>query len=85
MPKYFVRLRLPNAFNLEWVYSVPCGEKDCESWVSINTENTPSWGPDKKAWIANYIDKLGWNQVVNPDNKRFQCPSCANPFPRFCI
>ena len=85
LPKYHVKLKKPNAFVLEWVYSVPCGEKDCESWVFIDTETAPSWGPDKKAWIENYILDIGWDQVVNRDNKRFQCPTCSHRFPRVRI
>ena len=74
VPKYHVQLKTPNAFALEWVYSVPCGEAKCESWVFIDTSTAPEWGPDKKAWIERYISEIGWSQVVNRDNRRFQCP-----------
>ena len=77
---YTVQLKKPNAFDLEWLYSVPCGETDCDSWVLVDTQTAPSWGPDMKAWIKNYISELGWNQVENSNNKRFQCPNCSNSF-----
>ena len=85
VPKYNVKLRKPNAFDLEWVYSVPWGETDCESWVFIDTSTAPSWGPDAKAWIQNYISEIGWAQIVNRDNRRFLCPSCSTPHPRVRI
>ena len=85
LPKYFLRLEKPNAFDLEWVYSVPCGEKGCESWVFIDTDSAPTWGPELKAWIEKYISEIGWNQVVNRVHKRFQCPNCSNPFPALRI
>ena len=85
LPKYAVQLKKPNAFDLEWVYSVPCGEDGCDSWVFIDTPTAPRWGPETKAWIENYISEIGWNQVVNPQNKRFQCPSCSNPRPSVCM
>ena len=80
-PKYYIQLEKPNAFNLEWVYSVPCGEKYCKSWIFINTKTAPEWDPEKKAWIDSYILEIGWYVVVNRNNKRFQCPTCYNPFP----
>ena len=84
-PKYNVQLKKPNAFDLDWVYSVLCGEQNCKSWVFIDTHTAPSWGPNLKAWIEKYSSDIGWNQVVNRDNKRFQCPKCSNPFPALRI
>ena len=39
MPKYECHLATPNAYNLKWVYSVPCGgnqDAKCfnKSWIS---------------------------------------------------
>ena len=76
--KYDVKLKKPNLFDLEWVYSAPCGEDTCQSWVFIDTSPAPDWGPSKKAWIETYIKDIGWNQIVNAQNKRFQCPSCRS-------
>ena len=57
------------------VYSVPCGEcKD--SWMVINLKHAPAWGPDKKLWVHNYWEKLGWMEITNKHNKRFICPRC---------
>ena len=80
-PKYDVKLKKPNAFDLDWVYSMPCGETDCKSWVFIDTETAPDWGADLKIWIENYISDIGWNVIANRDNRRFQCPACATSFP----
>ena len=84
LPKYNVKLRKPSAFDLEWVYSVPCGEDGCDSWVFIDTSTAPSWGPDSKAWIEKYISEIGWSQVAKQSNKRFVCPLCS-PCPKVCI
>ena len=76
-PKYEVQLEQPNPFNLDWVYSVPCGEPGCESWVFIDTSAKPDWGPDGKVWLAQYLEQIGWATISNQANKRFQCPNCC--------
>ena len=44
-PKYTVELWKPNTFEMLYLYSVPCGEKDCGAWVFIDTSTAPHWGP----------------------------------------
>ena len=39
-PKYDIQLKKPNDFDLEWVYSVPCGQRrqkegPCQSWIFL--------------------------------------------------
>ena len=33
----------------------------------------------KKEIVANWLQQLGWSLVINPTNKRFICPKCAEP------
>ena len=81
-PKYDVQVRKPNDFNLDWVYSVPCGQKErkegpCKSWIFLRVPEEISWdGPKKKEWATEYLDALDWASVSNADNKRFVCPKC---------
>ena len=47
-PKYGVELRKPNNFDLDWVYSIPCGQKEkkegpCESWIFLNVPEKVTW------------------------------------------
>ena len=74
-PKYEVYLCRPNDFDLDEVYSVPCGECS-NSWIFINLKSAPLWGPDKKIWISKYLEKLGWREITNQANKRFVCKAC---------
>ena len=74
-PKYDVYLRRPNDFDLDDVYSVPCGDC-CDSWIFVNLKSAPTWGPDKKNWISNYLEKLGWTEITNKTSKRFICKDC---------
>ena len=54
---------------------MPCGE--CmSSWMFIDLKNAPTWGPEKKVWLQNYWEKLGWIEITNKANRRFVCPKC---------
>ena len=83
-PKYDVQVRKPNDFNLDWVYSVPCGQKEkkkggaCQSWILLTIpEEFSGPGPKKKEWVGQYLDTLDWSSVGNHRNKRFICPQCT--------
>ena len=81
-PKYDVQLVQPNDFELDWVYSVPCG--DCGpaeegSWIFLDQKPMPLWGPDQKEYITGYLEDLNWSIVTSPANKHFLCPNCAPP------
>ena len=80
--KYDIQLKKPNAFDLEWVYSVPCGRilkaGPCQSWIFlIVPEDTRRDGAKKKEWAAEYLATLDWEWVTNRKYKRFVCPQCA--------
>ena len=78
-PKYDVQLKKPNAFALDWVFSVPCGGPEggaeCTEWIFLNTEDR--WGRDKADWVNNYLKELGWTRIYNGPHKRFICPRCG--------
>ncbi len=42
-------------------------------------EKKEKWGPDKKIWISEYLEELGWSEVSNYHNKHFICPKCSKP------
>ena len=77
-PKYEVYLQRPNNFKLDEVYSVPCGEC-CDTWIFINLKVAPEYGPDKKNFVSQYLEKLGWTEITNRNNKRFICRECKGP------
>ena len=78
---YDCRVAKPNAFDLDWVYAVPCGgnRKECRSWICLCVpEDVATWGPTKKQWIKQRLTELEWYEVTNQANKRFQCPHCGS-------
>ena len=80
-PKYDSRVAKPNAFDLDWVYAVPCGDNPeyCLSWRCLCVpEDVAAWGPAKKEWLKQRLTELGWSEVTNQTNKRFQCPRCGS-------
>ena len=78
-----MQLKRPNDYDLNWVYSVPCGQKEnnespCQSWIFLNVpEDITCNGAKKKKWVAHYLKSLDWMVVSNEANKRFVCPKCA--------
>ena len=74
---------MPNDFNLDWVYSVPCGELDenekpCQSWIFLNVPKDIRWNAgQKKKWVARYLKMLEWVEVSKATKRRFICPKCA--------
>ena len=82
-PKYEMQLMRPNDFNLDWVYSVPCGELDenedpCQSWIFLNVPKDIRWNAgQKKKWVARYLEMLDWVEVSKATKRRFICPKCA--------
>ena len=67
-------LMAPNHFNAEWLYSVPCGEEHCTSWIFLDVPaKKQERASDKNIWITSYLKKLGWDIVVNLANTRFSC------------
>ena len=82
-PKLWVELQRPNALNLQWVYSVPCG--DCPkrwptarsySWIFL-TNLKQGEGESQRA--AEILSTHGWSTVNNGTNKRFICSKCRSP------
>ncbi len=79
-----VRLKMPNKFKLEWMYSVPGGQTThgcaCDSWIFLTIPDKVEegdWGARvKQEWIEQYLGELDWTIVKNRDNKRFICPTC---------
>ena len=52
-PKYDIQLKKPNDFDLEWVYSVPCGQRrqkegPCQSWICSIVPEGITWDGAKK-------------------------------------
>ena len=81
-PKYDMRLKKPNTFNADWIYSVPCGQTDnkedpCPSWIFLFIPEEICDTHKRKVWVAKYLDSLDWVEVTNASNKRFVCPTCA--------
>ena len=82
-PKYDIQVKKPNDIDLDWVYSVPCGQKHktegpCKSWIFLRVPEEISWdGAKTKEWVAEYLDSLEWLTVTNDANKRFICPQCS--------
>ncbi len=78
-----VEMVMPNAFGIEWLFSVPCGDCHWEdgkegSWIFLDTANAPEWGgPERSQWIDKKIKELGWGIVTNQANKRYICPMCG--------
>ena len=76
-------LAMPNTFNLDWVYSVPCGEElpnkqRCSSWLFLlPPEKESAWGPHRKDWVKMRLAELEWTEVTNRENRRFVCPGCS--------
>ena len=81
--KYDCQVKKPNDLGLDWLYSVPCGQSEkkegpCQSWIFLKVPEEVSWdGPQKKEWVAEYLDALEWVSVSNADNKRFICSKCS--------
>ena len=52
-PKYDIQVKKPNDFDLDWVYSVPCGQKEmkegpCKAWTFLRVpEEISGDGPKK--------------------------------------
>ena len=82
-PKYDIQVKKPNDFDLDWVYSVPCGQKDkkegpCQSWIFLCVPEDICWnGAKKTKWVADYLESQDWVVVSNDANQRYVCPKCA--------
>ena len=82
-PKYDLEVKEPNHLNIKWLYSVPCGgltrEENCTAWIFIAYPADLYWdSQQRKHWVHEYLNDLGWMVVSNQDNKRFICPNCTN-------
>ena len=80
-PKYEVELQQPNDFDIQWAYSVPCGDcgkKENGSWIFLDMASMPTWGTERKNYIEKYLGDLNWTIVYNAENKRFICPTCSH-------
>ena len=78
-----MQLRKPNAFDVEWVYSVPCGQKGnkegpCPSWIFVCAPEDIWDTHERKVWVHEYLKYRHWVAVLNTENKRFICPKCTN-------
>ena len=69
-----------NDYGIKWLYPAPCGETKptCQAWILLTIpEDLNDYGPAVKAFVANYLESLGWGSITNPANKRFMCPRCV--------
>ena len=66
---------LPNAWRIQWVFSVPCG--DCPkgaigSWVSFEAPVANGYGPDFGTNVSDRIVKIGWMRSWSGSTKSKQ-------------
>ena len=75
-----------NEWNLNWLYSCPCG--DCGetangSHIFFNDDDLVQKGgsdsQSKKEIVTEWLQQLGWSMVTNRENKRFICPLHQEP------
>ena len=78
-PKYGVALKKPNAFNLDWVYSVACGgDEDGKACTEMIALDTKRFGVlNKTEVVRKYLTELGWTRLLGK-NKHFTYPACGN-------
>ena len=81
--KCAVQVKQPNDLRVDWLYSVPCGQKHkkdgpCPSWIFLKVPQDITDDSNKtKQWVLRYLETVEWMLITNKDNKRFICPQCV--------
>ena len=81
-----IEVKKPNELGVDWLYSVPCGQKHkkdgpCPCWIFWKVPEGITYDTHKtKEWVTEYLEKRKWGLICNNKNKRFICPQCVKGY-----